>query len=109
MPQYDWLACEDRDAVVNRVTDCVRFRWFRGRVRGNADATALVAMRLTDQHIFPIRVWSTAGERDWQVPVQEVDREVRKAFEDYKVVGFSQSVRLNLMWQRGAEFVQATY
>ena len=90
MPQYDWLACEDRDAVIQPGDQIVLgFDGSRGRVRGNADATALVAMRLTDRHIFPIRVWEARqGERDWQVPVQEVDREVRKAFEDYKVVGF---------------------
>ena len=28
MPQYDWLACEDRDAVVQPGDRCVRFRWF---------------------------------------------------------------------------------
>lgn len=90
MPQWEWLACEDRDKVVKPGDAIVLgFDGSRGRVRGNADATALVGMRVSDHHLFVIRVWEARpGEKDWQSPVQEVDREIRSAFENYKVVAF---------------------
>lgn len=90
MEQHEWLACEDREKVVKPGdTIVLGFDGSRGRVRGNADATALVGMRVEDRHLFPIRVWEARqGEKDWQAPVMEVDREVRDAFKQYNVVGF---------------------
>ena len=51
------------------------------------DATALVASRMSDGRLFPIRIWerpSDAGP-DWKVPSAEVDRVVRDVFAAYKV------------------------
>ncbi|THA56110.1 terminase [Streptomyces sp. A1136] len=63
----------------------------RKRTRGVTDATALVGCRLSDGHLFTIRVWEQpvglAG-KDWQVPVVEVLAEVAETFERYDVVGF---------------------
>lgn len=90
MNQYDWLACEDREKVVLPGDAIVLgFDGSRGRVRGNADATALVAMRVSDQFLFPVRVWEAKqGEKDWESPVAEIDRTVRDMFKNYNVVGF---------------------
>lgn len=88
--RHEWLACEDRDAVVRPDEPVVLgFDGSRGRARGNADATALVGMRVRDRHLFNIHVWQAeAGDHDWVAPAVEIDREVRQAFKDYKVVGF---------------------
>jgi hypothetical protein len=55
------------------------------------DATALVGCRVSDGHLFEVRVWEQpAGPegRDWMVPEIEVDAEVHQTFKDYNVVGF---------------------
>ena len=90
LARHEWLACEDRGKVVKPGDAIVLgFDGSRGRSRGNADATALVGMRVSDRHLFVINVWQAqTGEHDWVAPVVEVDREVRAAFERYKVVGF---------------------
>lgn len=90
LAQHDWMACEDREKVVKPGDAIVLgFDGSRGRVRGNADATALVGMRVEDRHLFEVRVWeSPQGVKDWSPNPVEVDREVRSAFDRYKVVGF---------------------
>jgi hypothetical protein len=61
----------------------------RKRTRGVTDATALVGCRLSDGHVFTIRVWEQPLKaKDWQVPVVEVLAEVAETFEKYDVVGF---------------------
>jgi hypothetical protein len=61
----------------------------RHRSRGVTDATALVACRVSDGHLFPIRVWeqpeTASGLAD---PDVEVDAEIEAAFGRYTVVGF---------------------
>ena len=90
LSQPEWSACEDREKVVAPGdTIVLGFDGSRGRVRGNADATALVGMRVEDRHLFEIRVWEPReGDRDWSPNATEVDAEVRAAFDRYKVVGF---------------------
>ena len=62
----------------------------RKRIRGTTDATALIGCRVSDGHLFEIKVWEQpdgpAGE-DWEVPITDVDNQVKQAFEDYKVIG----------------------
>lgn len=58
------------------------------RRRGMADATALVGCRVRDGHVFLIDCWEQPDEREWEVPVAEVDASVRDAFRRYRVVGF---------------------
>lgn len=52
------------------------------------DATALIASRMSDGRLFPIRVWErpTDAGPDWKVPSVEVDRVVRDVFTAYKVI-----------------------
>lgn len=57
------------------------------------DATALVAIRVADQHIVPLGIW----ERDkkaakWEVPREEVSGAVDNAFAEYHVVAFFSDV-----------------
>ncbi|MEU0991996.1 terminase [Streptomyces sp. NPDC005953] len=63
----------------------------RKRARGVTDATALIGCRLSDGHLFTIRVWEQPRGKtgkDWQVPVLEVLAEVAEAFATYDVIGF---------------------
>lgn len=88
----EWNSCwvADKTIVKNDVIT-LGFDGSRKRSRGVADATALVGCRLSDGHLFEIRVWEQpdgpAGD-DWEVPASEVDSTVRQVFRDYRVVGF---------------------
>ena len=61
------------------------------------DATALIAMRVTDRLIQPIGIWQApdgpAG-RDWEVDRHLVDGVVRNTLEQYDVVAFFADVAL---------------
>lgn len=63
----------------------------RKRKRGVTDATALVACRVSDGLLVPMKVWEQpdgpAGD-DWRIPTDEVDTLVRETFATYNVVGF---------------------
>jgi hypothetical protein len=53
------------------------------------DATALVAIRLSDNLIVPLGIWQNPNPAlPWHVPVEEVESEVHLAFKMYKVVSF---------------------
>lgn len=67
----------------------------RGRARGVTDATALIACRVSDGHVFepfPVSVWEQPAKWDrkkvWQPPVVEIEAAVDKAFSTWNVVGF---------------------
>ncbi|HCT78577.1 MAG TPA: hypothetical protein DGT23_18750 [Micromonosporaceae bacterium] len=51
------------------------------------DATALIACRASDGHLFELRVWEKPadGLGTWRVPSVEVDRAVKATFEAYEV------------------------
>lgn len=53
------------------------------------DATALVAIRISDNLIVPLGIWQNPNpELQWHVPVEEVESEVHLAFSMYKVYAF---------------------
>jgi hypothetical protein len=87
--QDSWLACLDREKRLedgDKVT--LGFDGSRGRIRGNADASALVAVRVSDGHVEEIGVWQAReGEDDWEAPEALIDLAVRDCFKKYKVVG----------------------
>lgn len=90
--QPEWKARFDASKVLSPSDVVVLgFDGSRGRIKGKADATALVGCRVSDGHLFEVRVWEQptgdAG-KDWTPPVIEVDAEVRGAFEKWDVVGF---------------------
>jgi phage terminase large subunit-like protein len=86
----EWNTCQAETTVEPGDEITLGFDGSRKRSRGVTDATALIGCRVSDGHLFEIRVWEQpdgpAGE-DWEIPTAEVDYEVRKAFETYKVVG----------------------
>ena len=87
----EWMACLKPEEVSKGTEITLGFDGSRKRSRGVTDATGLIGCRVSDGHIFEIKVWEQpegpAGE-DWEIPTAEVDFEVRKAHESYKVVGF---------------------
>ncbi|WP_254661281.1 hypothetical protein [Gordonia sp. UCD-TK1] len=90
--QPDWAARMDLDAVISdEDTVVLGFDGSRGRVKGKADATALIGCRVSDGLLFEIRVWEQpdgpAGQ-NWTPNPLEVDQAVRAAFERWSVVGF---------------------
>lgn len=85
-----WAACMDREMPLkDGDTITLGFDGSHGRLSGNADATALVAVRVKDGHVQLIHCWQAAeGDKDWEVPDGEVDAAVVDCFERFKVVGF---------------------
>lgn len=84
----EWAACTDATVTVKDRDDIVLF--FDGSK--SEDATALIGCRVTDGHIFTLGVWEPhLTGRD--VPVEEVDETVAKAFDQYTVLGFFADVK----------------
>ncbi len=87
---YDWQRCEDRTKPLedgDRIT--LGFDGSRGRARGNADATALVAVRVADGHVELLGCWQARdGEDEWTPPESVIDAAVRDAFKRFRPVGF---------------------
>lgn len=95
LSQPEWAGRFDGTKIVaDREAITLGFDGSRSRARGVTDATALIACRVSDGHIFePLDrcVWEQpdgpAGV-DWAVPVLEVDVAVHSVFARYNVVGF---------------------
>lgn len=83
-------AVDDTKIIERGDTIVLGFDGSRGRVKGKADATALVGMRVADKHLFTVRVWERkdSDPQDWSPNPAEVDAVVRETFEHYNVVGF---------------------
>lgn len=59
------------------------------------DATALVAIRISDRLVVPIRIWEKPREaQEWVVPHEQVDSTVHDTFRRYRVRGFFADVNL---------------
>jgi hypothetical protein len=88
--EQEWAACKRPGRVLKR-RDMVTLG-LDGSVGGaNADATALVACRVTDGHLELIGLWEKPegpeGE-GWQVDREAVDARVAWAMKHFEVVGF---------------------
>lgn len=83
-------AADVEKIVVDGDTIVLGFDGSRGRVKGKADATALVGMRVEDKHLFTVRVWERrdSDPQDWAPNPAEVDAVVRETFDRFNVVGF---------------------
>ena len=57
------------------------------------DWTALVACRVDDAMLFPIRIWNPDKFHNHEVPRDQVDAMVHSAFERYNVVAFRADVK----------------
>jgi len=85
---YEWEACRSNDAVLldgDRIT-----LGFDGSK--SDDFTALVACRVSDAVIFPIKVWDPE-DYGGEIPKEQVDAMVDFVFAKYDVVGFRADVK----------------
>lgn len=91
LSQPEWAGRAAPETVV-AVGDTIvlGFDGSRRRNRGVTDATALMGCRVSDGHLFQVRVWEQpdgpAGD-GWEVPVPEVLAEVEGAFRRWRVIG----------------------
>ncbi|QOP64376.1 terminase large subunit [Gordonia phage Orla] len=78
------LKLEPTDVIV------LGFDGSRGRNKGKADATSLLAMRVSDAATFELGHWEPlpGEEQDFIAPVMEVESTLAAAFSIYRVVGF---------------------
>lgn len=92
LSQPEWAARVDVERVVaDREQITLGFDGSRGRARGMADATALVAVTVDTGYMFDLGVWEQPEGptgRGWTVPTEEVEATLRFAFDHYDVVGF---------------------
>lgn len=87
-PQWGACAAPDKTLPDDSVV-VLGFDGSRGRVKGKADATALIGCRVSDGHLFEVGVWEPDGaDPDWLPPVAEVDAVILRCFERWDVVGF---------------------
>jgi phage terminase large subunit-like protein len=92
LTEPEWAGCADATRVVaDREQITLGFDGSRSRVRGMADATALIGCRVSDGHLFEVGVWQQPegpSGQGWQVPTTEVDAAVHECFRRFQVVGF---------------------
>ena len=86
----EWESCKDNNRFLEPGDQIVLgFDGSKGRVKGKADATALIALRLTDMCLFPLGIWEEPDNvKDWQPPIQEISDVVDETFQKYKVKAF---------------------
>lgn len=89
LSQPEWAACYNSEKVIaDRDPIVLGFDGSRARKRGITDSTALVGCRVSDGHLFLLNVWEhPKTEKEWRVPVVEVDAAVRTVFATRNVVG----------------------
>lgn len=78
---------EPRDAIT------LGFDGSRGRAKGKPDATALVACRVSDGHLWKIGIWEADDGQpqtwdSWEPPIVEIEAALRDCFTRFTVVGF---------------------
>ena len=88
-----WNACyrPDRAIPADGAAITLGFDGSKGRARGKADATALIACEVATGHMFELGVWEQPSGPDgkgWTPPVLLVDTAVRNAFARWNVIGF---------------------
>jgi hypothetical protein len=93
--------------VADRTGITLGFDGSRHRSRGVTDATALIGCRISDGHVFEIRVWEQPEtEPDWTVPTVEVEAEIVAAFRRWNVVAFYADPA---KWEQTVGTWEATY
>lgn len=79
-----WEACRDKHLRPLNRSDAITLG-FDGGIRD--DSTALVACRIEDGAIFPIKIWEKPDNaKEWEVDFVSVDLFVREMLENYNVV-----------------------
>lgn len=92
LSQPEWLACRDSNKEVARSDAVVLgFDGSRGRGKGKPDATALVACRVSDGHMWPVHVWEASNSKadwaTWEPPLAEIEERIDRCFKEWNVVG----------------------
>jgi hypothetical protein len=85
---HEWDRCAAAEKVVEPGTQITL--GFDGSK--SDDHTVLMACRVEDSHLWPLGVWDPAEHEGNEVPRQEIDDAVAKAFADYDVVAFFSDV-----------------
>lgn len=88
-PEWNARRVDDRPVPGDAIT--LGFDGSRKRSDSVTDATALVACRVSDGLVWPVRVWEQPDGpegKDWRVPTHEVDAAIAEAFDVYRVVAF---------------------
>lgn len=94
MTEFQWaaaLAPEGTPEVTSDDPIVLGFDGSRHRKKGVTDATALVAMRVSDGLAFPVGIWEqpdTAEGRDWEPPEMEIEQTLDEFEKTHHVVGF---------------------
>lgn len=110
--QHEWAAAEaDEDVaeVTKRDPVVLGFDGSRGRKSGVADATALVAMRVSDGLAWTVGVWEqpdTAAGQGWEPPEYEIEQTLDAFMKDHNVVGFYADPSL---WESNVAAWEAKY
>ena len=92
--EHEWnaaLAGEDVPDVTPDDPVVLGFDGSRHRKKGVTDATALVAMRVSDGLAWPVGVWEqpdTAAGRNWEPPETEIEQTLAEFMASHHVVGF---------------------
>lgn len=85
-------ACVEPKPVDMGTPIVLGFDGSEGRSKGKADATALIAVRLSDGYAWQVLIREPPNNpkqaREWTAPVFEFDMAVQQCFRDFKVVGF---------------------
>lgn len=90
---FEWAGRVDASKVIaDRDVVTLGFDGSRGRARGKPDASALVACRVPDGHVFELAVWEADDDprkwESWEPPIPEVEAAIANAFRRFNVVGF---------------------
>ena len=91
LTQPEWAHVADATKVVADLEQItLGFDGSRGRAKGKPDATALIACRVSDGHLFELGVWEAPdgpGQDEWQPPMAAIEAAIQHAFTKYTVVG----------------------
>lgn len=86
---HENLEASGIDPITRQDMLVVGFDGSWGRSRGVTDATAIVAMRVSDGLAWAVRVWEQPDDesgRGWEPPRAEIDDVMRKFIQDFNVV-----------------------
>lgn len=110
--EHEWnaaLAGEDVPEVTPDDPVVLGFDGSRHRKKGITDATALVAMRVSDGLAWPVGVWEqpdTAAGRNWEPPESEIEQTLAEFMDSHHVVGFYADPTL---WESNVAGWEAAY
>lgn len=91
--QIEWAAVLDASLTLGYGDSIVLgFDGSRGRAKGKPDATALVAIRISDRAIFELGIWEAPDNPSlwagWQPPMPLIEATLKDAFTRYAVQAF---------------------